>query len=116
MPQSPWLYPEDQMTDVPLRELASEITREQLFFKLQQELPYALMVETENWEEQKDGSVKIRQCIMVMRDSQKKIVLGKNGEMLKTIGSNARREISRVIGQKTHLFLFVKVQPDWIRV
>lgn len=113
MPQGPWLYPEEQMTDISERLLASEITRERCFYKLKNELPYALTVETEAWEEKKDGSVKISQQIIVQRDGQKKIVLGKGGAMLKTIGEEARRELSHILDRKVHLFLFVKVREDW---
>ena len=113
MPQGPWLYPEDQMADLPLRMLASEITREKLFLRLHDELPYASTVETETWQERKDGSVRIEQVIFVERDSQKKIVLGKNGQTVKAIGQAARAEIAEAIGQTVHLFLFVKVREKW---
>ena len=113
MPEGPWLYPEDQMADLPLRMLAAEITREKLFLRLHDELPYASTVETETWQERKDGSVRIEQVIFVERDSQKKIVLGKNGQTVKAIGQAARAEIAEAIGQKVHLFLFVKVREKW---
>ncbi len=113
MPKGPWLYPEDQIADVPLRMLASEITREKLYLRLHDELPYASTVETEKWTEKKDGSVRIEQVIYVERDSQKKIVLGKNGQTIKKIGQAAREEISDTIGQTAHLFLFVKVREKW---
>ena len=113
MPKGPWLYPEDQVADLPLRLLASEITREKLFLRLHDELPYASTVETEGWQERKDGSVRIEQVVYVERDSQKKIVLGKNGQTIKAIGQAARTEIAEAIGQKVHLFLFVKVREKW---
>lgn len=113
MPKGPWLYPEDQIADVPLRMLASEITREKLYLRLHDELPYASTVETEKWTEKKDGSVRIEQVIYVQRDSQKKIVLGKNGQTIKKIGQAAREEITETIGQTAHLFLFVKVREKW---
>jgi GTP-binding protein Era len=110
MPEGPWLYPADQMSDVPLRLLAAEITREKLFMKLEQELPYAAFVETEHWEEE-GGRLKISQVIYVERETQKKIVIGKGGEMLKAIGTAARRELETLMGKKLHLALFVKVKP-----
>ncbi len=113
MPKGPWLYPEDQIADVPMRMLASEITREKLYLRLHDELPYASTVETEKWTEKKDGSVRIEQVIYVERDSQKKIVLGKNGQTIKKIGQAAREEITETIGQTAHLFLFVKVREKW---
>ncbi len=113
MPKGPWLYPEDQIADVPMRVLASEITREKLYLRLHDELPYASTVETEKWTEKKDGSVRIEQVIYVERDSQKKIVLGKNGQTIKKIGQAAREEITETIGQTAHLFLFVKVREKW---
>ncbi len=113
MPQGPWLYPEDQAADVPVRLLASEITREKLFLRLHQELPYASTIETDTWEERKDGSVKIEQTIFVERDSQKAIVLGKGGRTIKAIGAEARKEISEALGRKVHLFLFAKVRSRW---
>lgn len=113
LPAGPWLYDAEHLTDVPKRLLAAELTREQCFFKLREELPYALMVETENYEEFKDGSVKINQVITVQNERQKTIVLGKSGAMLKQIGEASRREIERNWGQKCHLFLFVRVREDW---
>lgn len=113
LPEGPWYYPEDQITDLPLRQLAAEITREKLYARLHQELPYASHVETEKWEERKDGSVRIEQVIYVERESQKKIVLGKGGESIKHISQNSRREIGDILGQVVHLFLFVKVRGNW---
>jgi len=113
MPEGPWLYPEDQIADVPLRLMASEITREKIYERLHQELPYASTVETENWEERPDGSVKIEQVIFVERENQRKIVLGKGGQTIRDIGSRAREELSRMLERKVHLFLFVKVRQNW---
>ena len=113
VPEGPWLYPEDQVSDAPLRSLAAEITREKLFLRLHQELPYRSTVETEAWKEQPDGSVRIEQTIYVERESQRKIVLGKGGQTIKAIGSDARKEIADLIGQPVHLFLFVKIREDW---
>jgi GTPase len=113
MPPGPWLYPEDQIADVPLRLLAAEITREKIFLRLHEELPYASTVETESWKERKDGSVRVDQVIYVERESQRKIVLGKNGQTIKAIGQAARTEIAELIGQPVHLFLFVKVRSTW---
>jgi GTP-binding protein Era len=113
MPVGPWLYPEDQIADVPLRFLASEITREKIYERLHEELPYSTTVETEAWEERKDGSVKIDQVIYVERDGQKKIVLGKGGQQIKVIGQLARKEIEEMLGRRAHLFLFVKVRENW---
>ncbi len=113
MPQGPWLYPEDQAADVPVRLLAAEITREKLFLRLHQELPYASTVETDTWEPRKDGSVKIEQTIFVERDSQKAIVLGKGGRTIKAIGAEARRDIAEALGCPVHLFLFAKVRSRW---
>lgn len=112
-PAGAWHYPPDQLTDISERMFAAEVTREQLFLNLHQELPYALMVETEAWEEKPDGSVKISQVVYVQRENQKKIVLGKGGETLKRVGSIARRELKRLWGREVHLFLFVKVREDW---
>lgn len=114
MPESIWLYPEEQMADIPTRLLAAEITREKLFLKLHDELPYSLTVETEKWTEQKDGSVRVEQIIYVQRNSQKKIVLGLKGDMIKTIGQQSRMELAEILGQKVHLFLFVKVRENWL--
>ncbi len=113
VPEGPWLYPEDQVAEVPLRQLASEITREKLFLALHQELPYALTVETEKWQERRDGSVRIEQVIFVQRDSQKAIVLGKGGRQIKDIGAAARQELMVLLERKVHLFLFVKVRAGW---
>jgi GTP-binding protein Era len=113
LPEGPWYYPEDQISDLPMRQLAAEITREKLFLRLHQELPYSSHVETEKWEERKDGSVRIEQTIYVERESQKKIALGKNGEAIKSISTAARKEISEILEQTVHLFLFVKVRENW---
>ncbi|MBW8639575.1 GTPase Era [Hoeflea sp. WL0058] len=113
LPEGPWYYPEDQISDLPMRQLAAEITREKLYLRLHQELPYASHVETEKWEERKDGSVRIEQVIYVQRDSQKKIVLGRKGEAIKAIGQMARKEIAEILDQNVHLFLFVKVRGNW---
>ncbi|MGQ2906533.1 MAG: GTPase Era [Aliihoeflea sp.] len=112
--EGPWYYPEDQISDLPMRQLAAEITREKVFLRLHQELPYSSHVETEGWEEKSDGSVKIDQVIYVERDSQKKIVLGKKGETIRAIGQAAREELAEIMEQKVHLFLFVKVRENWI--
>ena len=109
----PWYYPEDQISDLPMRQLAAEITREKLYLRLHQELPYSSHVETERWEEQKNGSVRIEQVVYVERDSQKKIVLGRKGETIKAIGQAARQEIADILEQPVHLFLFVKVRENW---
>ncbi|WP_306119766.1 MULTISPECIES: GTPase Era [unclassified Roseitalea] len=113
MRPGPWFYPEDQLSDLPERMLAAEITREKLYERLHQELPYASTVETEKWEERKDGSVRIEQVIYVERGSQKKIVLGKGGAAIKAISMAARAEIAELIGRPVHLFLFVKVREGW---
>ncbi len=113
VPRGPWLYPEDQIADIPMRQMASEITREKLYLRLHEELPYASTVETESWTRRKDGSVRIEQVIFVERDSQKKIVIGRNGQTIKAIGAQARAEISTAIGAAVHLFLFVKVRRGW---
>jgi GTP-binding protein Era len=113
LPEGPWYYPEDQISDLPMRQLAAEITREKLYLRLHQELPYSSHVETEKWEEKKDGSVRIEQVIYIERDSQKKIVLGHKGETIKAIGQAARKEIAEILEQKVHLFLFVKVRENW---
>ncbi len=113
MPEGPWHYPEDQAADVPLRSLAAEITREKLFLRLHDELPYSLTVETESWEQKKDGSIRIQQVIFVERDSQKKIALGKGGQTIKTIGQLAREELEEMLECRVHLFLFVKVRENW---
>ncbi|GAA3852306.1 GTPase Era [[Pseudomonas] carboxydohydrogena] len=113
MPEGPYHYPEDQMSDAPLRHLAAEITREKIYRNLHQELPYQSTVETDSWKELKDKSVRIEQTIFVERDSQRKIVLGKSGATIKAIGADARKEIADILGQKVHLFLFVKVRDNW---
>jgi GTPase len=113
LPEGPWLFPEDQLTDLPQRVIAAETTREQIFLQLHQELPYAATVETELWEERPDGSVKIQQTIHVQRASQKAIVLGKGGRQIREIGARARAELERMLGRRVHLFLFVRVSEDW---
>jgi GTP-binding protein Era len=113
VPPGPYLYPEDEVSDVPLRQLAAEVTREKLFERLHQELPYASTVETESWKEQQDGSVRVEQVIFVERESQKKIVIGKGGETIKSISMAARREIGEIAERPVHLFLFVKVRENW---
>jgi len=113
VPPGPWLYPADQISDAPLRQLAAEITREKLYLRLHQELPYHSTVETEIWKELRDGSVRIEQTIYVERESQRKIVLGKAGAAIKAIGAAARPDIAAAIGQPVHLFLFVKVREGW---
>ncbi|MEL6819657.1 MAG: GTPase Era [Pseudomonadota bacterium] len=113
MKPGPWFYPEDQISDLPMRSLAAEVTREKLYERLHQELPYASTVETEKWEERKDGSARIEQVIYVERDSQKKIVLGHKGETIKAISTAARKEIGELAEQPVHLFLFVKVRKNW---
>ena len=113
VPEGPWLYPEDEISDVPLRNLAAEITREKLFERLHQELPYQATVETDEWKEQKDGSVRVAQTIFVERDSQKKIVVGKGGATIKAISMAARKEIAELAETPIHLFLFVKVRENW---
>ncbi len=114
LPEGPWLYPEDQISDLPMRQLAAEITREKLYLRLHQELPYASHVETENWTENKDGSVKIEQTVFVQRATHKKIIIGKGGQTIKAISTAARIEIAEILDQKVHLFLFVKVREKWI--
>jgi GTP-binding protein Era len=113
VPPGPFHYPEDQVSDAPIRHLAAEITREKIFQKLHQELPYSSTVETESWTERKDKSVRIEQTIFVERESQRKIVLGKAGATIKSIGADARKEIAELIEQPVHLFLFVKVRENW---
>ena len=114
MPPGPWHFPEDQISDMPLRLLAAEITREQLFRQLYQELPYALTVEAEGWEERDDGSVRISEVITVQRDNQKAIVLGKGGQRIRSVGTLARQELETLLGRRVHLKLFVKVREKWI--
>lgn len=113
MPEGPWMFADDQITDMPLRLLAAEITREKIFLQLGDELPYASTVETESWEEFKNGSVKISQTLYVMRDSQKAIVLGKGGTRIKKIGEASRKELEEILERRVHLSLFVKVRDKW---
>lgn len=113
LPEGPWYYPDDQLSDLPMRQLAAEITREKLFLRLHEELPYSSHVETEKWEERKDGSVRIEQVIYVERESQKKIVIGRRGETIRAIGEASRKELADILEQKVHLFLFVKVRENW---
>ncbi len=114
VPLSPWLYPEDQIADLPMRMIAAEMTREKLTLRLHQELPYQMTVETEKWEERKDGSARIDQLIYVVRDGHKGIVLGNKGETIKAVGKAAREEMEEFLGRKIHLFLQVKVRPNWL--
>ena len=114
VPEGPWLYPEDQIADLPMRMIAAEITREKLTLRLHQELPYQLTVETENWEERKDGSARIDQIVYVMRDGHKGIILGKGGETAKAVSKAAREELEEFLGRRVHLFLQVKVRPNWL--
>ena len=113
VPQGPWHYPADEVSDVPLRLMAAEITREKLYLRLHQELPYQSTVETDAWQDRKDGSVRIEQTVFVARDGQKKIVLGEGGRMIKSISMEARKEIAAAIEKPVHLFLHVKVREDW---
>jgi GTP-binding protein Era len=113
VPEGPFHYPEDQMSDAPMRNLAAEITREKIYRHLHQELPYESTVETDSWTERNDKSVRIEQTIFVERDSQRKIVLGKGGATIKAIGADSRKEIGEILGQPVHLFLFVKVREKW---
>ncbi|MCH7931248.1 MAG: GTPase Era [Proteobacteria bacterium] len=113
VPAGPWHYPEDQISDMPLRLLAAETTREQLFLRLHQELPYGLTVETENWDERKDGSVRIDQIIYIARENHKPMVLGKGGRLIKAVGSAAREDLEASLARRVHLFLHVKVAPKW---
>lgn len=112
-PLSPWLYPEDSITDAPKRFIAAEITREALFMKLDEELPYSLSVQVEKWEEMDNGSVLIHQVIYVMKETQKMIIVGKGGSMIKAIGKKSRKELEQLLDQKVHLYLFVKVREKW---
>jgi GTP-binding protein Era len=114
VPAGPWHYPEDQVADMPMRLLASEITREKLFLQLHEELPYALTVETEDWQERKDGSARIAQVIYVRRENQKAIVLGRGGARIKEIGAASRKELETLLDRRVHLFLFVKVRENWV--
>ncbi|MFK7746048.1 MAG: GTPase Era [Roseobacter sp.] len=114
LPEGPWLYPEDQIADLPMRMIAAEMTREKLTLRLHQELPYQLTVETENWEERKDGSARIDQLIYVVRDGHKGIVLGHKGETIKAVSKASREELEEFLGRRVHLFLQVKVRPNWL--
>jgi GTPase len=114
LPEGPWLYPEDQIADLPMRMIAAEMTREKLTLRLHQELPYQLTVETESWEERKDGSARIDQVIYVVRDGHKGIVLGHKGETIKAVSKAAREELETFLGRRVHLFLQVKVRPNWL--
>ena len=114
LPKGPWLYPEDEITDLPARLLAAEITREQIFMRLHQELPYATTVETEEWTERDDGAIVINQIIYLKKAGHKKIVIGKNGSMIKMLGKAARIEIEQILERSVHLFLFVKVRENWM--
>ena len=114
LPLGPWLFPEDQLSDAPERLIAAEVTREQVFLQLHDELPYASTVETEQWEDKADGSVRIEQVIYVQRPSQRAIVLGEGGKRIKTIGARARAELEHMLERRVHLFLFVKVRQNWI--
>jgi len=113
LPVGPWLFPEDQLSDLPQRLIAAEVTREQIFLQLHEELPYNSTVETDSWEERRDGSVRIEQSIYVMRPGQKAIVLGEGGRQIKRIGERARAELERMLDRRVHLFLFVRVKEDW---
>ena len=114
LPEGPWLYPEDQIADLPMRMIAAEMTREKLTLRLHQELPYQLTVETESWQERDDDTVRIDQLIYVIRDGHKGIVLGKGGETIKGVSQSARQEMEEFLGRKVHLFLQVKVRPNWL--
>jgi GTP-binding protein Era len=114
LPAGPWLFPEDQLSDMPERLIAAEVTREQVFLQLHDELPYASTVETEGWRERPDGSVRIEQVVYVQRPSQRAIVLGDKGQRIKTIGARARAELERMLERRVHLFLFVKVRENWV--
>ncbi|MDA0963111.1 MAG: GTPase Era [Proteobacteria bacterium] len=113
LPESPWLYPEDQLADLPMRMIAAEMTREKLTLRLHQELPYQLTVETESWQEREDGSARVDQVIYVARDGHKGILLGKGGETIKAVSKASREELEEFLGRKVHLFLQVKVRPNW---
>jgi GTP-binding protein Era len=113
LPEGPWLYPEDQLSDMNERLFAAEITREKLFLGLHQELPYSLTVETEDWDEREDGSVRIDQTVYVEKPGQRAIVLGKGGQMIKRVGAAARAELEALLERRVHLFLFVKVRERW---
>jgi GTPase len=114
LPEGPWLFPEDQLSDMPERVIAAEVTREQVFLQLRDELPYGSTVETERWEDKNDGSARIEQVIFVQRPSQRAIVLGQGGQRIKAIGARARAELERMLERRVHLFLFVKVRENWV--
>ena len=114
LPEGPWLYPEDQIADLPMRMIAAEMTREKLTLRLHQELPYQMTVETENWEDRKDGSAKIDQVVYVLRDGHKGILLGHKGETIKAVGKESRKELEEFLGRRVHLFLQVKVRSGWL--
>ncbi|QBF30016.1 GTPase Era [Thalassococcus sp. S3] len=114
VPEGPWLYPEDQIADLPMRMIAAEMTREKLTLRLHQELPYQMTVETESWQERKDGSARIDQVVYVVRDGHKGIVLGHKGETIKAVSKAAREELQEFLGRRVHLFLQVKVRPNWL--
>lgn len=114
LPEGPWLYPEDQIADLPMRMIAAEMTREKLTLRLHQELPYQMTVETESWEERKDGSARIDQVIYVVRDGHKGILLGHKGETIKAVSKASREELTEFLGRTVHLFLQVKVRPNWL--
>lgn len=114
LPESPWYYPEEQMSDMPLRLLAAEVVREKLFLNLRQELPYALTVEPELWEHKEDGSIRAEMTIYVQREGQKSIILGRDGAMIKKIGQSARLELEDLLEERIHLFLYVKVRENWV--
>lgn len=113
VPEGPWLYPEDELSDIPVRQLAAEVTREKIYDNLHDELPYQITVETESWKELRDKSVRVEQTIYVERDSQKAIVLGKGGQTIKKISQASRAELTEIVGEPVHLFLFVKVRENW---
>ena len=114
LPEGPWLYPEDQIADLPLRMLAAETTREKLTLRLHQELPYQLTVETESWEERRDGSVRIEQVVYVAREGHRGIVLGRGGETIKAVGQLARADLEAFLERRVHLFLRVQLRPRWL--
>lgn len=114
LPEGPWLFPEDQLSDMPERLLAAEVTREKLFLRLHQELPYSIAVETESWEEFQDGSTRIAQVIYVQRESQKPIILGRGGQTIKAVGAAARKELEEMLERRVHISLYVKVRENWV--
>ena len=114
MPEGPWLYPEDQLTDLPLRLIAAEVTREQLFLRLHQELPYALTVETDSWQDFEDGSVKVEQTIYVQREGHKGICLGKGGKTIRAVREASQAELQSLLERPVHLFLYIKVRERWV--